>query len=65
MKQRKQPPALSTNDHVSIKIDEVDKTFSVHVHPNVLIGKIITAQNMVMLNNNTVPARGIAACPSM
>ena len=43
MKQRRKQAAFSPDDHVSIKIDKVDKTSP--LHPNVLIGKIITVEN--------------------
>ena len=38
--QRRKPPTFRTDEQVSIKIDKVDKTSP--LHPNVLIGKMIT-----------------------
>ena len=43
MKRRRKSPTFSTGDHVSIKIDKVDKTSP--LHPNVLIGKIIVVED--------------------
>ena len=40
---RNHPNSFKVDDHVTIKIDKVDKTTP--LHPNVLLGKIISMEN--------------------